>query len=62
MKNEKILVGRCDNASRNGKYYFGMEFPRVGVWDCSDCTITHTMCGAEGRIRENFEELKSRFE
>ena len=62
FENERIIVGKCKPGRKTGKYYFGNEFPRVGVWDCSDCTITHTMNGVEGKIRKHFEELRARFD
>jgi len=56
-----ILAGRCKNSGK-GKYHFSSEYPRIGVWDCSDCVYSHTFQGAEKLIRENFEELRARFD
>ena len=56
----RILTGRCKNSGK-GNYHFSSEFPRVGVWDCSDCDYSHTFQGAEELIRQNFDKLKKRF-
>jgi len=61
LENGKILVGRCRNCGK-GKYYFSKEFPKVSVWDCSDCDYAHTFRGAEELIRRNFDELRARFD
>jgi len=61
FENRRVLAGRCNNFGK-GNYHFSSGFPRVGVWDCSDCDYSHTFQGAEELIRINFEKLKERLE
>jgi len=39
---QSVLVGKCRIQSRQGHYYFGESYPRVGVWSCEECPIHHS--------------------
>jgi len=51
------LQGGCKINSKLGKYHHHRNLPKEKVWDCSDCTINHTVKEVEKYLKNHLEEL-----
>jgi Zn-finger protein len=55
--NDSVLVGRCRQESRKGRY-FPHPAVLIEMWDCSSCTAYHHPLAVEKYLREHMKELQ----